>query len=156
MSNKFTLNSHLILAILLSDNTDDSEYFCHKFKVSNEMKNKITFLSNFLNKYYLDKNDFKKDLVKNIYFFGKKNLTELYTLIYFSNEKMNIDEYFKNVKKIESISIPKFPYDGNFLKKRGYKEGKEIGLTLNKLELEWIQNGFYLNNDDLKNIIKKN
>ena len=31
---------------------------------------------------------------------------------------------------IERISIPKFPYDGKYLMKKGLVEGKKIGLVL--------------------------
>ena len=76
------------------------------------------------------------------------------TLLYFFNKKFNLEELLKIIKKIEKISIPNFPYDGNYLKKMGHKEGKEIGLILKKLEIEWIENNFTLGEENLKQIIK--
>ena len=56
---------------------------------------------------------------------------------------------------IEKISIPKFPFDGNFLLKKGIKEGKKVGKILKEAEQTWIQNNFNLTSQDLELIIKK-
>ena len=38
--------------------------------------------------------------------------------------------------------MPKFPFDGNYLKNRGIKEGALIGQVLKLLENEWLNNDF--------------
>ena len=57
---------------------------------------------------------------------------------------------------IDKISIPKFPFDGKFLLKKGIQEGKKIGIILKEAEKTWIQNNFYLPYKDFEVIIKKN
>ena len=57
---------------------------------------------------------------------------------------------------IEKTPIPKFPFDGKFLLKRGIQEGKKIGFILKKAEKIWVENNFNLSNEDFETIIKKN
>ncbi len=156
LSKSFLLKDYLTLAIMLSDDTDNYEYFCHKYKVSKEIKNKLKFLSTFLNKYQNDKNDFQKDLEKNIYYYGKNNLKDLCTLLFFSEKKNTIKSFLQTLKNIEKISIPKFPYDGNYLKNKGFVEGKKMGSLLKILELRWIENNFSLQEKNINQIIKDN
>ena len=59
-------------------------------------------------------------------------------------------------KLIEKISIPKFPFDGNFLLKKGIQEGKKIGVILKEAEKIWVKNDFNLSSRDFETIIKKN
>ena len=154
LSKNFKLKNYLILSIMLLDHTNNHEYFCHKYKVSNEINKKLKLFADFVNKYHFENNNFRKDLLKNTYFYGKDNLKNICTLLYFFNKKFNLEELLKVIKKIEKISIPSFPYDGNYLKKMGHKEGKEIGFILKKLEIEWIENNFTLGEESLKQIIK--
>ena len=53
-----------MLAILLIDNSNNHEYFCHKYKTSNKIKDKLNFFSKNIEKHQLDKNFFKSDLKK--------------------------------------------------------------------------------------------
>ena len=59
-------------------------------------------------------------------------------------------------KVIDKISIPKFPFDGKFLLKKGVQEGKKIGIILNEAEKIWVNNNFNLSPKDFETIIKKN
>ena len=67
-----SLDKNIILATLLIDESSNYEYFCHKYKASNQIKEYFDSLSNNLKQYKSDKNFFKKNLKKNIYFSGKK------------------------------------------------------------------------------------
>ncbi|MDC3152486.1 hypothetical protein OA496_01915, partial [Pelagibacteraceae bacterium] len=59
-------------------------------------------------------------------------------------------------KEMKKISIPKFPFDGKFLIKKGIQEGKKIGKILKEAEINWIENNFILSEKDFDTIIKKN
>ena len=74
-------DSHLILAALILDQTNSYEYFCHKYKTSNSIKNKFENISvNFANlkneKFYLEENIKKliylsnKDYVRDLLLFS--------------------------------------------------------------------------------------
>ena len=59
---------------------------------------------------------------------------------------------------IEKSFIPKFPFDGNYLKNNGIQEGVMIGKTLKLLENEWLNNDFQISEQKVLDIIdvKKN
>ena len=145
----------IILAIILLDGSSNHEYFCHKYKTSNQLKKKLDFYAMNIEKFKLDKNYFKKDLKKNIYFEGKDKILDLNLLNFFINKKINYKIYSEVKSEIIKTSLPKFPYDGKMLQKKGVKEGKKIGLLLKELELAWIENYFNLSEKSTKEIINK-
>tara|TARA_B100000963_G_scaffold341905_1_gene342160 strand:- start:17003 stop:18259 length:1257 start_codon:yes stop_codon:yes gene_type:complete len=148
-------DNEIILAILLIDEKNNHEYFTHKYNVSNYLKDKLNLLAkNYLN-VSKDKNFLKKDLLKNLYYFGKKHLQNLNLLHYAYNKQTKIKDYFDILKKIEGMNIPNFKYDGNYLKKYGMKEGTLIGKTLKIIEDEWLKNNFKISNSRVEEIITK-
>jgi len=107
-SDLISLDTNTILATLLIDESSNHEYFCHKYKVSNQIKENLDSLSKNLKEYKSDKNFFKKNLKKNIYFLGKKRIKDFALFVFFENKKWSYQE-LKNLKtNIEKISIPKF------------------------------------------------
>ena len=67
---------------------------------------------------------------------------------------MDLVRHRKTPDRIEKISIPQFPYDGNYLKKKGMKEGLLMGKTLKLLENEWVDNNFKISNEFVTKIIR--
>jgi hypothetical protein len=59
------------------------------------------------------------------------------------------------IDKIEKIRIPKFPFDGKYLMNKGLNEGKSIGIMLEKLEKNWIENNYSLSDKKINEIISK-
>jgi len=156
ISNQYTLEKENLLALLLVDETNNHEYFSHKYNVSNELKENLNLIAkNFVNM-LKDKKFLKKNLTKNAYFFGKEHLKMLNTFYYCGNKQIKSKEYLDTLKKIEKLSIPKFLFDGNYLKEHGMKEGILIGKTLKIIENEWINNEFKISNKRVLEIIKKN
>ena len=147
------LNKKILLAILLIDDTNNYEYFSHKYNISNSLKDNLNLLGkNFLN-INLNKNFFSTDLKKNIFYFGKNHLKELNLLHLLSDKKINNEDYFNILNDIKKTSLPKFPFDGNYLKNKGLKEGKVMGKTLKLLENEWVNNSFKISNKRILDII---
>ena len=149
-------NIYLILSILLIDDTNNHEYFCHKYKVSNEIKEKLNLISVIFHKYKLNKDFIKKDLKKNIYLLGKNNIKNFIFFLFISNKKMSKTEFLKIFKDIANVQIPNFPFNGYYLKKKGISEGKKMGLILKKLENEWLNNNYELSEKNALIIIEKN
>lgn len=156
MPSEFQLNKLQILSVLLIENSNNIEYFCHKYNVSNDFKNGLSEIFKSYEHFLEDKDFFKSKIKKNIYYFGKNNLKELNLLIFFMSSKVNYEEDFlENSKKIEKISIPKFPYDGAYFLKKGLSEGKKLGEALAELEKDWIENNFSIKDKDVTKIIDK-
>ena len=57
------------------------------------------------------------------------------------------------LKKIKEMTIPKFSFDGNFLKEHGMQEGILIGQTLKLIESEWINGDFKISDEKVLEII---
>ena len=150
----FKNNYEFILASLLIGDGNNHEYFCHKYKTSNKLKEKLHKLANSYYDYKSNKNYLKKELNKNIYLNGKNFLKELVFFIYLNDKKMKLNDLNKILKNIEQASLPNFPYDGAYLIKKGLSEGKNIGLALKKLEQNWIENNYKLSEEKAHFIIK--
>ncbi len=134
----------LILALLIVDNTDNHEFFCYKYKVSNQIKNRLknisTNFSNFKNKKFYSEQNLKK-----LIYFNDKNFVN--DVLLFSkclnNTAKNLD--INNLLGfVKSCKIPKFPITGDYLKSKGYMSGQKLGTKLKSLEEKWVENNFVL------------
>ena len=148
---KNNYDNGLLLALLIIDETDNYEYFCHKYKISNIVKERFKNISkNFEN---LSKKNFytKENIKKLIYFNGKNNVRDLAFFSYGLNKRTKISELQEILNHISACKVPKFPITGDYLKDRGYIAGPELGKRLKFLEDKWINNNFILD----KNFFKK-
>ena len=143
-----------LLALLLIDDSNSHEYFFHKYNVSNELRENLNLMAkNFIN-LQSNKKFFLRDLKKNIYFFGKNHLIALNVLHFSDNKKAKLKNYLDILSAIKKMNIPKFSFDGNYLKEKGMKEGALIGKTLEAIELEWLDNNFSISDERVLKIIK--
>ena len=65
----------------------------------------------------------------------------------------NVQDFSKNLNKLLKAKIPSFPINGEFLKKKGMREGKSLGNVLKILEKEWIEKNFKMSDERVKEII---
>ena len=54
---------------------------------------------------------------------------------------------------IKQTSLPKFPFDGNYLKDKGVEEGAKMGKVLKLLKNEWLSNDFRISDQKISQII---
>ena len=141
----------LILALLIVDQSDNYEYFCHKYKTSNEIKKRFKNISkNFES--LKNKKFYKEDNLKKLIYFNEKNFVR--DLLLFSiclNNKVDFYIIEKLLNYINSCEVPKFPISGDYLIKHGYESSQELGNKLKLIEEKWIENNFILD----KNLIEK-
>ena len=154
--NNTELNRDILLGILLIDEKDNYEYFIHKYKASNKIKETLEKLKKNLLILKSNKDFFEKDLIKNVYLNGKNHLIALNLIYYSMNSKVKIIDFSKIYNKILKTKVPLFPINGEFLKKKGMKEGQFLGNVLKTLEIEWMNNNFKISNERIEEIIKKN
>ena len=146
---------HLILAILILDQTNNYEYFCHKYKTSNSIKNRFKNISiNFENlkskKFYSEKN-----IKKLIYLTNKDYVRDLLLFSICINNKIKILNIEKLIDYIANCKIPKFPISGDYLKKHGYETGQVLGKKLKSLEEKWIENNFIIEKKTVEKSLDK-
>ena len=145
-------DNHLILAALILDQTNNYEYFCHKYKTSNSIKNRFKNISiNFENlknkKFYSEEN-----IKKLIYFSNKDYVRDLLLFSMCINDKIKILNIKKLIDYVDICKIPKFPISGDYLIKHGYETGQALGKKLKSLEEKWIANDFIIEKKQLKNL----
>ena len=145
---------YLILALLIIDQSGDDEYFCHKYKTSNSVKERLKNISiNYESikskKFYSESN-----IKKLIYLTNKNNVKDL---LLFSTSLNIVDQLVINklFNYLNLCKIPKFPISADYLKQKGYKEGPALGQKLKSLEEEWIKNDFFIEKNKLDKSLTK-
>ena len=55
---------------------------------------------------------------------------------------------------IRETSSPKFEFDVNILKKKGFKEDKNLGNALNFIKQRWIANNYEVRDKDIDDAVQ--
>ena len=141
------------LSILIIDETDNTDYFLYKYKLSNNDKKRIKFLYQ----------NYPK--LSDINFFSEKNF---HKLVYYNDKsfvidlidfkicvsKKDITKMIKLKKLIIETNKPIFPIKAkNLIEEYNLKEGRELGTKLKKIEDVWVQNNFKITNQEVNRII---
>ena len=154
--NSSKINLNLLLAILLIDKDSNHEYFCHKYNVSNNIKDDLNLLAKNLKLLQNNKDFFTKDIEKHIYLNDKSHLINLNILNFASNSKYSFKNFSEAMKNILKSKAHKFEIDGKYLMNKGMREGVLLGKVLRKIEEEWMENNFKISDDRVQEIIKQN
>ena len=149
-------DNFLILTLLVIDQSNNYENFCHKYKTPNSIENRFKNISkNFVN--IKNKKFFSEESIKKLIYLSSKD--DVSNLLLFSacvNNKIEALNVEKLLNYVNSCKIPKFPISGDYLKKHGYETGQELGKKLKSLEEKWIANNFVLDEEVLKKIFEQN
>ncbi|MDA9709096.1 CCA tRNA nucleotidyltransferase [Candidatus Pelagibacter sp.] len=141
------------LSILIIDETDNTEYFLYKYKLSNNDKKRIKFIyQNYPN---LSDNNFfsEKNFYKLVYYNDKSLVIDLIDFKICVSKK-DITKMIKLKNSIIETNKPIFPIKAkNLIKEYNLKEGKELGTKLKKIEDMWVQNNFKITNQEVNRII---
>ena len=137
-------DNNLVLALLIIDQSNNYEYFCHKYKTSNNIKNKFKNIS--INFKDLKGKEFYSEgnIKKLIYLLSKDYVKDLLLFSMCTNDKIKTSSIEKLIDYASTCKIPKFPISGDYLKKYGFKTGQELGKKLKSLEEKWIENNFII------------
>ena len=152
---KLKYDNNLILALLILDESNDYEYFCHKYKTSNVIKSRFKNISeNFESlknkKFYTEEN-----IKKLIYFSNKNYVKDLMLFSICTNTQTKNFSVESLVDYVNICKIPKFPVSGDYLKQHGYETGQVLGKKLKSLEEKWIENNFVIDKKMLEKSLGK-
>ncbi len=153
ISKYFDFGKNIFLSLLLIDKKNNHEYFSHKYNVSNDLRENLNLVSKNYVEFTENTKFFQKDLKKNVFYFGKGHLKILNLLKFLDSDKIKLNDYLNTLNIINKLSLPKFPFDGSYLKNKGIKEGVLIGKTLKSLKQEWLNNDFKISNQRISQII---
>ena len=141
------------LSILIIDETDNTDYFLYKYKLSNNDKKRIKFL--YQNYPKLNDNNFfsEKNFHKLVYYNDKSLVIDLINFKICVSKK-DITKMIKLKKLIIETNKPIFPIKAkNLIEEYNLKEGRELGTKLKKIEDVWVQNNFKITNQEVNRII---
>ena len=153
--NNSKISRTLLLAVLLIDDKNTHEYFCHKYNVSNIVKDNLNLLAKNLKKIKENKGFFYEDIKKNIYLNGKDHLVNLNVLNFALNTKLKIRDFSEILKNILKSKTYKFNINGKYLMQHGMQQGAMMGKVLKTIEEEWLKNNFKITQDQIKKIIQQ-
>ena len=137
-------DADLMLATLILDESKEYEYFCYKYKTSNNTKNRLKYISENIVSLKENKFNFENNIKKLIYMNSKKQIKDLVLFSIHENSKLDLIKIVKLLSYIDSCKIPKFPISGEDLINYGYTAGKDLGKKLKSLEEMWIENNFII------------
>ena len=143
-----------VLSLMIIDGTDNTDYFFYKFNISKKDQKRIKLIDCFY-KEKLNIKDFnEKSFNKIFYYDGKQAVIDIINFKLFNSSK-----YEKNLIKLMDIyknkEIQNMPLKANDLMTRfKIPQGKSLGNKLKKLEETWVQNGFMINEKQIKKIVK--
>ena len=141
------------LSILIIDETDNTDYFLYKYKLSNNDKKRIKFL--YQNYPKLSDNNFfsEKNFHKLVYYNDKSLVIDLIDFKICISKK-DITKMIKLKNLIIETNKPIFPIKAkNLIEEYNLKEGRELGTKLKKIEDVWVQNNFKITNQEVNRII---
>ena len=142
------------LAALIIDKSDNYEYFCYKYKVSNRTRNNFECI--FKNFNDLSKENFlsEKNIKKTLYYYDKEYAESLIIFYFFINSKITNKELNTALQYLDNCEKPIFPISGDLLKDYGFETGEKLGKTLKKIENYWVSNEFNIDKKTIEKLLK--
>jgi tRNA nucleotidyltransferase/poly(A) polymerase len=137
-----------LLSILLVGYDKKYIHFSKEFRLSNKDKDYLNFI---YEQFKLLKNKaYSYQKIRHQIYFYKKDLTlDFLNFIFCVNKEINLKTLIKYRLFIKKFKVPRFPISGDFLIKKGFKQGKKLGKKLEFLKNSWIKNNFKLNLRDI-------
>ena len=143
-----------LLSTLIIDNSDNTDYFIYKFNISKKDQKRLLFLDNFNSQKFTSKTFEEKNLNKIFYSKGKEALMDIIYFKIFRSSKADI-KLIKLVEIFENKKIPIMPIKADTLmEKYNISEGRELGIKLKEIEQVWMNNNFYISDEDVKKVMQ--
>ena len=143
-----------LIALLVIDGTDNTDYFLYKFKISNKDKKRLKLIDLFYRERVTLNNFTEKNLNKFFYFNGRQAVIDIINFKIFTSNKVE-KKLIKLLDTYKEKAIPTLPIGADqIMSKFQIPEGKTLGNKLKKIEETWVQNGFQISDKQVQQIVK--
>ena len=143
-----------LLSLMIIDESDNVDYFLYKYNLSKRDQKRIKIIHNFFKDNFYLKKFTQYNFNEYFYYEGNQAVLDLLRFKVIKSKKIDkslieLIEYYKNKP------IPKMPIGAELLMQK-YKipEGKQLGVKLKKIEVEWVRNNFTITDKQVENIIE--
>ena len=130
---RLNLNYLQILSILLVGYNKKNIYFSKEFRLSNKDKDYLNFIYEQF-KLLKNKSYDYQTIRRQLYFYNKDLTLGFLNFIFCIKKEINLKNFIKYILFIKKFKVPKFPISGDFLIKKGFKEGKTLGKKIEFLK----------------------
>ena len=143
-----------LLSLMIIDETDNTDYFFYRFKISKKDQNRIKIIDKFF-KEKINSNTFKeKNLNKFFYYNGRQSIIDILSFKIIRSKKFD-PNLMDLIKIYENKILPIMPIKADeIMSKYKILQGKHLGLKLRQIEEEWVNNDFNITEQQVDNIVK--
>ena len=143
-----------LLALMIIDGTDNTDYFFYKFSMSKKDQKRLKLIDLFYKEKVNIKNFTEKNFNKIFYYNGKQAVIDILNFRIIKSKKLELN-LIELCKIFKNKLIPEMPIKANILMVK-YKipEGKMLGKKLKIIEREWVNNNFKISDKEVENIVK--
>jgi len=142
-----------IISLLVTDQTDNLDYFLYKFNLSKKDQKRLKNIHEFY-KVKITSKAFTKDNLNRVFYFkGKETVMDILNFRIFKSKKLD-DDLIELIKFYKNMARPSMPIKAdNLMVKYKISEGKVLGDKLRMIEEEWVNNNFNISDHQVENII---
>lgn len=152
--NLFKIDFIFLLALMIVDGTDNTDYFLYKFNISKKDQKRLKLIDLFYKEKTNLKNFTEKNFNKIFYFNGKQAVIDIINFKLFTSNKVE-KKLIKLIEVYKDKVIPTMPIGANTLMvKYNIPEGKILGNKLKMIEEAWVENGFTISEKNIQKIAK--
>lgn len=143
-----------LLALMIIDGTDNTDYFFYKFSMSKKDQKRLKLIDLFYKEKVDIKNFTEKNFNKIFYYNGKQAVSDIINFKLFTSSKVE-KKLIKLMETYQDKVIPTMPVGANLLmNKYDIPEGKTLGSKLKMIEEIWVGNNFNITDKQVEKIAK--
>ena len=143
-----------LLALMIIDGTDNTDYFFYKFSMSKKDQKRLKLIDLFYKEKVNIKNFTEKNFNKIFYYNGKQAVSDIINFKLFTSSKVE-KKLIKLMETYQDKVIPTMPVGANLLmNKYNIPEGKTLGRKLKMIEEIWVGNNFNITDKQVEKIAK--
>ena len=143
-----------LLALMIIDGTDNTDYFFYKFSMSKKDQKRLKLIDLFYKEKVNIKNFTEKNFNKIFYYNGKQAVSDIINFKLFTSSKVE-KKLIKLMETYQDKVIPTMPVGANLLmSKYNIPEGKTLVSKLKMIEEIWVGNNFNISDKQVEKIAK--